>query len=122
VKTYGLTHEQLAMVSVVQREWAAKNSRATFKAPINVEDVLSGGDFIPGPHYDRYLDLIARQVQISSDMLAMTKTYCDRRANLDVADIKKQVQFWQDRGRLDKRIVVADLLDLSFIGDETIAP
>jgi acetyl-CoA acetyltransferase len=27
MKTYGLTHEQLAMVSVVQREWAAKNPR-----------------------------------------------------------------------------------------------
>ena len=41
MKTYGLTHEQLAMVSVVQREWAAKNPRATFKAPITVEDVLT---------------------------------------------------------------------------------
>ena len=30
MKTYGLTHEQLAMVSVVQREWAAKNPRAGF--------------------------------------------------------------------------------------------
>jgi acetyl-CoA acetyltransferase len=29
------------MVSVVQREWAAKNPRATFKTPITVEDVLS---------------------------------------------------------------------------------
>jgi acetyl-CoA acetyltransferase len=29
------------MVSVVQREWAAKNPRATFKAPIAVEDVLN---------------------------------------------------------------------------------
>src|SRR5436305_1714973 len=27
MKAYGLTHEQLAMVSVVQREWAAKNPR-----------------------------------------------------------------------------------------------
>ena len=27
MKTYGLTNEQLAMVSVVQREWAAKNPR-----------------------------------------------------------------------------------------------
>jgi acetyl-CoA acetyltransferase len=27
MKTYGLTHEQLAMVSVVQREWAGKNPR-----------------------------------------------------------------------------------------------
>jgi acetyl-CoA acetyltransferase len=41
MKTYGLMHEQLAMVSVVQREWAAKNPRATFKTPITVDDVLN---------------------------------------------------------------------------------
>src|SRR5437660_1354992 len=41
MKTYGLTHEQLAMVAVVQREWAGKNPRATFKTPITVEDVLN---------------------------------------------------------------------------------
>ena len=40
MKTYGLTHEQLAMVSVVQREWAAKNPRASQKDPITVDDVL----------------------------------------------------------------------------------
>ena len=38
---YGLTDEQLAMVSVVQREWAGKNSRATFRDPITVDEVLS---------------------------------------------------------------------------------
>ena len=37
MKTYGLTDETLAMVSVVQREWAGKNPRATFKDPITVE-------------------------------------------------------------------------------------
>src|SRR6516162_9255412 len=41
MKTYELTHETLAMVSVVQREWAAKNPRATFKTPITVDDVLN---------------------------------------------------------------------------------
>jgi acetyl-CoA acetyltransferase len=41
MKTYGVTHEQIAMVSVVQREWAAKNPRATFRDPITVEDVLN---------------------------------------------------------------------------------
>ena len=66
--------------------------------------------------------MISRQVQISSGMLAITKTYCDRRANLDVTDIKKQVQFWQNQGRLDKRVAAVALLDLSFIGEETIAP
>jgi acetyl-CoA acetyltransferase len=41
MKTYGITEEQLAMVSVVQREWAAKNPRATFRDPITVDDVLN---------------------------------------------------------------------------------
>ncbi|MBN9563621.1 MAG: thiolase [Alphaproteobacteria bacterium] len=41
MKKYGVTHEQIAMVSVVQREWAAKNPRATFKDPITVDDVLN---------------------------------------------------------------------------------
>jgi len=41
MKTYGVTHEQMAMVSVVQREWAAMNPRATFKDPLTVDDVLS---------------------------------------------------------------------------------
>ncbi len=41
MKEYGLTHEQLAMVAVVQREWAAMNPRAMMKDPITVEDVLN---------------------------------------------------------------------------------
>jgi len=41
MKTYGVTHEQMAMVAVVQREWAAKNPRAMYKDPITVEDVLN---------------------------------------------------------------------------------
>ena len=36
----GLTHEQMANVAVVQREWAGMNPRATFRDPITVEDVL----------------------------------------------------------------------------------
>ena len=41
MKTYGVTHEQIAMVSVVQREWAALNPRSTYKDPITVADVLN---------------------------------------------------------------------------------
>jgi acetyl-CoA acetyltransferase len=41
MEEYGLTHEQLAMVAVVQREWAGKNPRASFRDPITVEDVLN---------------------------------------------------------------------------------
>ena len=38
---YGLTEAQLAMVPVVQREWAMKNPRAKLKDPITAEEVLS---------------------------------------------------------------------------------
>ena len=41
LKTYGLSEEDLAWVSVIQREWAAKNPRASFKDPITVDDVLN---------------------------------------------------------------------------------
>jgi NitT/TauT family transport system substrate-binding protein len=96
--------------------------RGTAEYELNFLEYDDAGHFIPGPHYHRYLDLIARQVGISPDRLAITKTYCDRRANLDVADIEKQVKFWQVQGRLDNSIVAADLLDASFIGEETVAP
>ena len=36
-----VTEEDLATVSVIQREWAAKNPRASFKDPITVDDVLN---------------------------------------------------------------------------------
>jgi hypothetical protein len=39
-----------------------------------------------------------------------------------VADIKKQVKFWQDQGRLDNSVAAADLLDPSFIGEEIVTP
>jgi hypothetical protein len=41
IEGYGLAHETLVMVSVVQRDWAAKNPRATFRTPITVEDMLN---------------------------------------------------------------------------------
>lgn len=41
MKDDGLTEDQLAMVAVVQREWAARHPRATARDPITVEDVLS---------------------------------------------------------------------------------
>ncbi|MCC6295999.1 MAG: thiolase [Pseudomonadales bacterium] len=41
MKEYGLTHEQLANVAVVQRQWAARNPRASQRDPITVEDVLN---------------------------------------------------------------------------------
>ena len=41
LKQYNVTEEQLAMVAVVQREYAAMNPNAMMKDPITVEDVLN---------------------------------------------------------------------------------
>ena len=41
MKDYGISHEQLAMVAVVQREWASMNPRASFQDEITVDDVLN---------------------------------------------------------------------------------
>lgn len=41
MKDDGLTVEQLAMVAVVQREWASRHPRATARDPISVDDVLT---------------------------------------------------------------------------------
>jgi acetyl-CoA acetyltransferase len=41
LKKHGLGEDALAEVAVVQREWAAKNPRATFKNPISVQDVMN---------------------------------------------------------------------------------
>lgn len=41
MKERGLTHEQLAYVAVVQREWAAMHPRATFRDPITIDDVFN---------------------------------------------------------------------------------
>jgi acetyl-CoA acetyltransferase len=40
MKTYGVTEEQLAMVAVIQREWASKNPRASYREPTSVAEVL----------------------------------------------------------------------------------
>ncbi|HVA78996.1 MAG TPA: hypothetical protein VNF27_13925, partial [Candidatus Binataceae bacterium] len=41
MKTYAVSEEQLATVAVVQREWAGKNPRASYREPITVADVLN---------------------------------------------------------------------------------
>lgn len=41
MREYGVTEEQLAMVPVVQREWAAMNPRAKLRKPTTVDEVLA---------------------------------------------------------------------------------
>lgn len=48
MKTYGVTEADLANVAVIQREWAAKNPRASYRDPITIDDVLNS-DMIAWP-------------------------------------------------------------------------
>jgi NitT/TauT family transport system substrate-binding protein len=73
------------------------------------------GHVLPGPYYADYLTLIGRQAQVAPAVLEKTLRYCDRLARLDVTDIGRQLEFWQELELVDKRIAFADLLDLSFI-------
>jgi NitT/TauT family transport system substrate-binding protein len=117
-----VTAESIARRRALIEAFMRAYQHGTADYALNFLNYDDGGDFIPGSHYDRYLDLAARWLKISRDTLARTKSYNDRRANLDVADIEKQVQFWKDRGKLGKGVAADDLLDLSFIGEESGVP
>lgn len=41
MKRYGVTEEQLALVPVIQRQWAARNPRASRREPLGVDEVLN---------------------------------------------------------------------------------
>lgn len=48
MKRFGLREEDLALVAVIQREWAARNPRASHRTPLTVEEVLAS-DMIAYP-------------------------------------------------------------------------
>jgi NitT/TauT family transport system substrate-binding protein len=114
--------ETIATKRTLVERFMRAYQRGTLAYQLNFLNYDDGGDFIPGPDHEKYLAAIARQVKLSADEVTKTKTYCDRRANVDKADVQKQVKFWQGQGRLDKTLAAADLLDLSFIGEEGSAP
>jgi NitT/TauT family transport system substrate-binding protein len=75
------------------------------------------GEVLPGPRYAEYLALIGREAKLPPALLQQTMRYCDHLARLDAADIERQLAFWQEQGLVDRRIIVADLFDLSFNGE-----
>jgi len=48
MKRFGLREEDLAVVAVIQREWAARNPRASHRTPLTVDEVLAS-DMIAYP-------------------------------------------------------------------------
>ena len=78
MKKYGVSEEQLAMVAVVQREYAAKNPNAMMKDPITVEDVLNSPIVVSPLHIFEIVypcdGAMAMIVSRADDAKAITKT------------------------------------------------
>ncbi|HWZ71048.1 MAG TPA: ABC transporter substrate-binding protein [Casimicrobiaceae bacterium] len=74
-----------------------------------------GSEVIKGAHYDEYLALMARHSGMPAELRAYLIPWSDRLGRLDVADIQRQLQFWQAQRMVDGSISAAALLDLSFI-------
>jgi NitT/TauT family transport system substrate-binding protein len=116
------TADRITTKRALVEQFMRAYQRGTADHDVTFQQYDDAGDFIPGPHYAEYLDAIAREARLPRDTVARTKSYCDRRANLDVADIESQVHFWQTRGQLGNSVAASKLIDSSFIGAETAAP
>src|SRR6266403_1377228 len=89
------------MVSVVQREWAAKNPRATFRTPITVEDVLNpAASVLPLDRWQRRVVAAGerRVVVPFAAKLALDKSATSRRLQ-DATDRSYLVNLETRRGR-----------------------
>jgi NitT/TauT family transport system substrate-binding protein len=76
-----------------------------------------GSDVIKGPRYDEYLALMARQSGIPPTFRSSLIPWSDRLGRLDIADIQRQLQFWQTQRMVDGSVGAATLLDLSFVSE-----
>jgi acetyl-CoA acetyltransferase len=78
MKDYGLTHEQLAAVPVVQRQWAALNPRALARDPITVDDVLASR-FVAYPLH------LLECCRVADGGGALVMTTSERASDMDLA-------------------------------------
>jgi len=72
------------------------------------------GSVLPGAHFSEYLSAMAKQAAIEPALLAYALPYCDHLARLDVDDLERQLQFWQNEGLVPTGITVDSIIDLSF--------
>ena len=76
---------------------------------------------VKGPDYARLLDVIARGAGITPAEASAQVTYIDPGLQLDEADVRKQIAFWQDAGLVSKSGDFKDLFDLSLLPATTLA-
>ena len=73
------------------------------------------GNAVPGKDYEAALEIIAKYVQQPPERVRGGLAYMDADARLKVADIHRQVAWWQSQGQVDKSVVARDILDLGFV-------
>ena len=69
------------------------------------------GTALPGSHFGSYLLAVAAQAGVPPRQAAYALPYCDRRAQLDVADLQNQLAFWQSLGLVPHEVTIDRITD-----------
>jgi NitT/TauT family transport system substrate-binding protein len=77
--------------------------------------VQKDGRVAPGKHYDEVVDITARQVGAPPAVIRIGFPYQDRSGRLWVADVEKQMVWWQKHGFMKSVLPLKEIVDTSFL-------
>jgi NitT/TauT family transport system substrate-binding protein len=77
--------------------------------------VQKDGRLAPGPHYDEVLAITAKYTGASPAVVRVGFPYQDRNGRLWVADVEKQMVWWQKHGFTKRVIPLKQIVDSTFL-------
>lgn len=77
--------------------------------------VQKDGRIAPGPEYDEVLAITARYTGAAPAVIRVGFPYQDRNGRLWVADVEKQMVWWQKHGFMKRVIPLREIVDASFL-------
>jgi len=77
--------------------------------------VQKDGRIVPGPHYDEVLAITAKYTGASPAVVRVGFPYQDRNGRLWIADVRKQMTWWQKHGFIKKVLPLEQIVDGSFL-------
>jgi NitT/TauT family transport system substrate-binding protein len=92
---------------------------ADFHAAFNARD---RGRPVQGPAYRENLEIVARAVQQTPELVSVGLPYVDPEGRLDVGDIHNQIAFWQSLNLVGREVSGREIVDLSFVRGHTNVP
>jgi NitT/TauT family transport system substrate-binding protein len=92
---------------------------ADFHAAFNARD---RGRQVQGPDYRENLEIVARAVQQTPELVSVGLPYVDPEGRLDVGDVYNQIAFWQSLNLVGRDVAGREVVDLSFVRGHTNVP